>query len=76
MLVYIGHDPRNIGEGSGGPGRLEVLPDAAEVAGLLPGFEILRAQTVERSVAAEPGHDHNRQGTALDTVVVARRPAD
>ncbi len=76
LLVYIGHDPRNIGEGSGGPSRLDVLPDAAEVAGLLPGFEILRAETVERSVAAEPGHDHDGQGAALDTVVVAQRSAD
>ncbi|MCR9260795.1 MAG: class I SAM-dependent methyltransferase [Pseudomonadaceae bacterium] len=76
LLVYIGHDPDNIGRGSGGPDRPEVLPDAGELAGLLPGFEILRAETVERPVTAEPGHDHHSQGTALDTVVVARRPAD
>lgn len=76
LLVYIGHDPDNIERGSGGPGRLEVLPYAAEVAGLLPGFEILRAETVERPVTAEPGHDRNSQGTALDTVIVAQRPAE
>jgi SAM-dependent methyltransferase len=75
LLVYIGHDPRNIDGGSGGPGRPEVLPDAIEVAGLLPGFEILRAETVERSVVVEPGHHHHSQGTALDTVVVAQRIA-
>lgn len=73
LLVYIGHDPRNIGRGSGGPSRLEVLPDATEVAGCLPGFDILRAETVARSVAVEPGHHHDSQGAALDTVVVARR---
>ena len=73
LLVYIGHDPRNIGRGSGGPSRPEVLPDATEVAGCLPGFEIIRAETVERAVAVEPGHQHDSQGTALDTVVVARR---
>lgn len=75
LLVYIGHDPRNIGRGSGGPSRREVLPDASEVAGFLPGFEILRAETVARPVAVEPGHHHDSQGTALDTVVVAQRPA-
>ncbi|XOV85184.1 MAG: SAM-dependent methyltransferase [bacterium] len=76
LLVYIGHDPSNIDRGSGGPQRLEVLPGAADVVGYLPGFDILKAQTLERPVAAESGHHHDQQGRALDTVVVAQRAAD
>ncbi len=73
LLVYIGHDPRNIGRGTGGPQQPDVLPTAAQVTAALDNFEILRAQTLQRPVAVEPGHGKHNFGDALDTIVVAQR---
>jgi hypothetical protein len=73
LLVYIGHDPRNIGRGTGGPQQPDVLPTAAQVTAALDNFEILRAQTLQRPVAVEPGHGKHNYGDALDTIVVAQR---
>lgn len=73
LLVYIGHDPRNIGRGTGGPQQPDVLPTVEQVTAGLDNFEILRTQTLQRSVALEPGHNNLNFGDALDTIVVARR---
>jgi SAM-dependent methyltransferase len=64
-LAVIGHDRRNLAEGVGGPQVPEILLDPAEVATELGSLAVARAETVTR-----PTPD----GTALDTLVVARRP--
>jgi SAM-dependent methyltransferase len=65
-LAVIGHDRRNLAEGVGGPQVPEILLDPGEVADELAALDIVRAETVPR-----PTPD----GVALDTLVVARRPA-
>ncbi len=72
-FVYIGHDPQNIERGVGGPQDPAVLPSAATVSEALPAFEIERAEIFERRVGDDPGHGGSGSGTALDTLVVARR---
>lgn len=72
-FVYIGHDPRNIAEGTGGPGDPDVLPDSEEICAALDGFEILRAEVYHRPVAHDPGHGGSGEGEALDTLVLAKR---
>jgi glycerol uptake facilitator-like aquaporin/SAM-dependent methyltransferase len=64
-IVVIGHDRRNLADGVGGPQDPEILLDPDEVAAELGGLERVRAGTVARPTA---------EGTALDSVVVARRP--
>ena len=71
-LVYIGHDPRNILEGVGGPQDESVLPSVAELTTFLDGFDVLRGEVVERPVGTDPGHGA-AEGIALDTVVHAQR---
>ncbi|HET6949529.1 MAG TPA: class I SAM-dependent methyltransferase [Acidimicrobiales bacterium] len=65
-LVVIGHDVRNLAEGTGGPQDPDILLDPGTVAAELAGLEVERAATVVRPTP---------QGDALDTLVVARRPA-
>ena len=70
-LVVVGHHPRNLIEGVGGPQDVALLfgPDdvVADLAGI--GLIVARAEEARRLVAgAEPS-------TAIDTVVVACRPA-
>ena len=65
-LIVIGHDVRNLDEGVGGPKERDVLLDPAEVAAVLRGLEIERAETVERPTD---------EGVALDTLVRARAVA-
>jgi len=82
-FFYLGHDPENIEHGVGGPQDPDLLPAVDEIAQALPGFELLRAEIVERPVAADPGHrrerdrerDREDSGTALDTFVRAVAPA-
>ena len=70
-LVVIGHDRRNLTEGVGGPPIAHILLDptvvAAELAAAMPspGLDVVRADTVPRPTP---------EGTALYTLVVARRP--
>ena len=73
-FFYLGHDPRNITEGHGGPQDPALLPDAEAVVAALSGFEIELATVVERAVDDDPGHGRPGSGTALDTLVRARRP--
>ena len=72
-FFYVGHDPNNIEQGVGGPQNRELLPGVAELTALLEGFDIVRAEIVERQVEADPGHGGGREGTALDTFVRAVR---
>lgn len=70
-VVVIGHARRNLTEGVGGPQDPEILYDPEQVTALLDGLpadltvEVERAEIVQREVTGT--------GTALDTVVVARR---
>jgi SAM-dependent methyltransferase len=77
-FFYLGHDPANIEQGVGGPHDAELLPSVEEVSEALGGFELLRAEIFERSVAADPGHRRqlsaDTDGTALDTFVRAVAP--
>jgi len=70
-VLVVGHARANLDGGYGGPQDPAVLLDPAEVAADLAGAgaEVLRADHVERTVSTEDG---NR--TAIDTLVVARRP--
>jgi len=75
-LVVVAHDSTNLTEGTGGPQdptRLytaqDVLDDVADVPGV--GWEVLRAERVERVVPAADGH--GAAGTALDALVHLRR---
>ncbi len=76
LLLYIGHDLSNIEHGVGGPQHPEVLPTPRDVAQMLPGFEIERAEIVERHVEGEPGHGAEGDGIALDAFVRARKPRE
>lgn len=67
-LVIIGHDRSNLTEGTGGPQDPDVLFTPSEIASVLEGFEVLRAERVSRDVG-----DGRR---AIDAVVtgVRRQP--
>ncbi|GAA1071480.1 class I SAM-dependent methyltransferase [Nocardiopsis composta] len=78
-LVSVGHDRSNIEHGTGGPQDPAILHDAAEIAADLTAaareqggaLHIGRAGTVRRPVRTEDG-----EAEAIDTLVVAERPAD
>ena len=71
-LVVVGHDLANLDAGTGGPQDASVLLTPEAVVDGLAGLRIGRAETARRPVPTADG------GTvdALDTVVVATRPAD
>ena len=68
-FIYIGHDPSNIGVGLGGPQDPQYLPDAEELVKAMDGFSVQFAGVIERTVASDPGHASETEGTALDTLV-------
>ena len=68
-LVVVGHDLRNLADGTGGPSDPEFLYTADEVVAALPDeFEIIRAGEVLRPV-------EDAETDAVDNIVVARRAA-
>jgi len=71
QVVVVGHARANLGGGYGGPQDPAILLDPDEVAADLraAGAEIDRAEQVERPVSTDDG-----DRTAIDTLVVARRP--
>ncbi|MCB2177214.1 MAG: class I SAM-dependent methyltransferase [Actinomycetales bacterium] len=71
LLLLVGHDRTNLDHGTGGPRHPEVLTDAEVVTTALraAGLLVERAEVVTRPVE---GADR----PALDTVVLARRPAE
>ncbi len=70
-FLLIGHDLRNLAEGYGGPQMPEVLTTPEQVvAALDDGFDVGRAEVVERHVDTDDG-----ERTALDTYVIAQRAA-
>lgn len=72
-FLYIGHDPRNIEHGVGGPQKLDLLPGPDAMREALNDFRMDRAETVERPVDNDPGHGKDLSGVALDTFVRAVR---
>ena len=78
VFLYIGHDPKNISHGVGGPQVPELLPGVAEFEQYLSDFDIVSAGTVRRDKGAEIGHGieysgNNKSAVALDCMVKAIR---
>jgi SAM-dependent methyltransferase len=67
-FLLVGHDRRNLADGTGGPQDPSILTRADEVAPLLGELTIEFAGDVERSVATDDG-----PAVAIDTLVRARR---
>ncbi|NES16001.1 MULTISPECIES: class I SAM-dependent methyltransferase [Micromonospora] len=70
-LVVVGHDLANLRGGTGGPQDPAVLLTPEAVVDGLAGLRIQRAETARRPVPTSDGGSID----ALDTVVVATRPA-
>jgi SAM-dependent methyltransferase len=73
-LLYVGHDLSNLRHGWGGPQDPSVLGTPAEIVADLHGFDIIKAEVVQRPVAHEPGHGGSPGAVALDSLVRATRP--
>ena len=78
VFLYIGHDPKNISHGVGGPQEPELLPDVAEFEPYLSDFDIVSAGILRRDKGAEIGHGmsysgNNKSAVALDCMVKAIR---
>ncbi len=69
-LLVIGHDRDNIARGHGGPQDPDRLYTPAMVTAELDGLVIRRAEQVMRPVPTPEG-----ERTAIDTLVLAQRPA-
>lgn len=65
-FLLVGHDLRNLTEGVGGPTSADVLYTPEDVVAMLDGFEVERAERVERDVAGESRR-------AIDCLVRAKR---
>ena len=70
-LLVIGHDRANLERGHGGPQDPEVLHTAQMLAAAAERLEVLDLEQVERPVTTEEG-----PRTAVDTLLMARRPID
>ncbi|MEV0811166.1 class I SAM-dependent methyltransferase [Micromonospora sp. NPDC050200] len=69
-VVVVGHDRANLDSGVGGPRDPAILLSPEAVVAGLDGLRVRRAETARRPVAVDGG-----TVDALDTVVVATRPA-
>ena len=69
-LFVLAHDTANLIAGYGGPKDATVLYTAADVVPELGDLLVERAESVERTVALDPG-----EAVAIDALVRARRPA-
>lgn len=69
-LLVIAHDESNLAHGFGGPQDPAVLTGPEAVAAALEGFEIEKAERVNREVETAAG-----TRVAIDHIVRARRPA-
>jgi SAM-dependent methyltransferase len=66
-FLLVAHDGHNLHEGHGGPQDAAVLYEPDDVVAFLDGFDVQRADHVNREVAGAPR-------PAIDVVVRARRP--
>lgn len=71
VLLVVGHDLANLSGGVGGPQDPAVLMTPEAVVAALPRLQAQRAETARRPVPVD-----GRMADALDTVVVAQRPAE
>ncbi|MEV4482975.1 class I SAM-dependent methyltransferase [Micromonospora coxensis] len=69
-IVVVGHDRANLDGGVGGPRDPEILLTPEAVVDGLDGLRVRRAETVRRPVIVD-----GTTRDALDTLVVAHRPA-
>ncbi|HVC87731.1 MAG TPA: class I SAM-dependent methyltransferase [Gaiellaceae bacterium] len=69
-LLLVAHDRSNLEQGYGGPQDAAVLYTAEDVVADLDGFDVERAECVERPVQTDDG-----ERVALDVLVRAVRPA-
>jgi ubiquinone/menaquinone biosynthesis C-methylase UbiE len=69
-VLVVAHDRSNVEHGYGGPPVAEVCYDLDGTVAALAGLEIELAEVVPRQVDTEDG-----PRTALDTLVIAKRPA-
>jgi Fe2+ or Zn2+ uptake regulation protein len=69
-VFVVAHDRSNVEHGYGGPPDPELCYELHETAAALEGLEILEAAVVERHLETPDG-----PRTALDTLVIAQRPA-
>lgn len=65
-ILIVGHDLENLTRGHGGPSSADVLYTPDQIAGLLAGFDVVRAERVDRHVASAGA-------TAIDNLVRAVR---
>lgn len=65
-ILIVGHDLENLTRGYGGPPSANVLYTPEQLVGLLDGFDIVRAERVEREVA-------DAGAVAIDNLVRAVR---
>jgi SAM-dependent methyltransferase len=68
-IFIVAHDRSNVADGYGGPSSEETCYDVGTTVEALPGLEIVSADVVRRDVDTPHG-----VRTALDTLVIARRP--
>lgn len=68
-VFVVAHDKSNVTDGHGGPPSADVCYDLPSTIAALDGLDIERAEVAERVVDTAEG-----PRTALDTLVVARRP--
>ena len=69
-LLVVAHDVDNVTRGVGGPSDPAVCYRAEDVTAVLRGFDVVEAGQRMRAVTTSGG-----PAVAIDTVVVARRPA-
>jgi SAM-dependent methyltransferase len=70
-FLLVGHDRRNVEHGHGGPTDATVLYTPEEIVADLAGFDLEKAELVERPVETDDG-----ERIALDALVRARRPLE
>ena len=75
-FLWIAHDLSNLEHGAGGPKSPAVLSAPEDVVADLPGFEIQKAEVVERRVEQDPVPDGVEAAIALDSLVRAVRRAE
>jgi hypothetical protein len=69
-VLVVAHDQSNIEHGYGGPSDPDHCYTVAETVAALESLRIERAEVAERPVETEDG-----RRVALDTLVIATRPA-
>lgn len=74
-LCVVGHDVENVTRGVGGPKDPArcYSPEVLEAA--VDGWEIVRSGRIERDLAVDPEKRSESAGRAIDTILLARKPA-